>query len=188
VLDDCTVGTTWELLNLDRDAWGLSGKSGIWCQTNVQHNKLSSPRVVNLVSRLPMHEVPSGCASSRPGCFVFINQQNPGYQPNRNNSSIYISILPAYTSILFSSRIEHTARNSTHRQNPELCWHHVTCTKQPQSFQTTPDNLQNFVHSLWASFHHVELYHNANASDVDSFQTGSDCTKGQPPRKGDGNC
>ena len=64
----------------------------------------------------------------------------------------------------------------------------MTCTKQRLSFQNTPDNLHNFVRSLWASFRYVQLYHNANASDVDSFSTRSDGTKGQPQRKGEGNC
>jgi hypothetical protein len=34
----------------------------------------------------------------------------------------------------------------------------------------------------------MQLYHNVNASDVDSFSTHSDGTKGQLQRKGKGNC
>jgi len=90
VLDGCTVGTTWELLSLLWDAWGLSGKSGMRCQSKAQHCKLSSLCVLNLVSRLLIHEVPGGCARWRLGRFVLINQQNPRYEPNRRNSSIYI--------------------------------------------------------------------------------------------------
>jgi len=103
-------------------------------------------------------------------------------------TQVYISLLPAYTSILFSSHIKHTASNQTHRQHPELSRHHVTCTKQRVSFQTTLDNLHNFVCSLWASFRYVQLYHNANASAVDSFLTRSDGTKWHPQRKMEGNC
>jgi hypothetical protein len=34
----------------------------------------------------------------------------------------------------------------------------------------------------------MELYHNANALDVDSFSTHSNGTNGQPQKKGEGNC
>jgi hypothetical protein len=54
--------------------------------------------------------------------------------------------------------------------------------------QNTPDNFHDFVCSLWAFFCYMQLYHNANASDVDSFQTYSDPTTGQLQRTGDGNC
>jgi len=101
---------------------------------------------------------------------------------------VYISLLPAYTSILCSSCIEHTASNQILRQHPELSQHHMTCTKQHLLFQNTPDNLHNFVLSLWASFRYVQLNHNANALDVDSFSTRSDGTKRQPQRIGEGNC
>jgi len=101
---------------------------------------------------------------------------------------VYISLLPAYTSILFSCRIKHTTSNSTHRQHPELSRHHVSCAKQRLSFQNTPDNLHNYVCSLWASIRYVQLYHNANASDVDSLSTRSDGTKWQPQKKREGNC
>ena len=100
---------------------------------------------------------------------------------------VYISILPTYTSILFSFHIKHTTSNSTHSQHPELSRHYVTCTKEHLSFQNTPDNLHNFLCSLWACFRYVQLYHNANSLDVDSFSTRSDGTKGQPPMKGESN-
>jgi len=41
---------------------------------------------------------------------------------------------------------------------------------------------------LWASFHYMQWYHNANVSDVDSFSTHSDGTTGQQQRKGEDNC
>jgi len=103
---------------------------------------------------------------------------------------VYISLPPAYTSILVSSRLHLDSlffSYWTHHQHPEQSRHHMTCTKQPLSFQNTPNNLHNFVRSLWASFRCVPLYHNANASDVDSFSTRSDGTKGKPQKKGEGN-
>jgi len=39
---------------------------------------------------------------------------------------------------------------------------------------------------IWASFHYVQLYHNANDSDVDSFPSHGDGTKGQQQSKGEG--
>jgi len=118
VLDGCTVGTTWELLSLLRDARGLSGKSGVRCKSNTQCLKLCTPWVLNLVSRLLIHEVSGDCARWRPGRFVFINKQTTGYESNWSDltswtkkspgTRVYISLLPAYSSILFSSCIEHT--------------------------------------------------------------------------------
>jgi len=52
-------------------------------------------------------------------------------------------------------------------------------SKQRLPFQNTPDNLHNFVSSLWAWLHYIQLYHSANASDVGWFWTHSDCTEGQ---------
>jgi len=181
MLDGCTVGTTWELLSLLRDARGLSGKTGMWGQSKAQRCKLSSPRVLNLVSRLLIHEVPGGCGRSRLGHFVFIDQQDTGYEPNGRNSSIYINSSRLHLDSLFLPYY-------THRQHPELSWHHVTCTKQPLSLQNTLDNLHNIVCSLWAAFRYVQLNHNANASDVDSISTRSNDTKGQAQKKWEGNC
>ena len=62
----------------------------------------------------------------------------------------------------------------------------MTCTKLCLSFQNTLDNLHNVVVSLWASFRYVQRYHNANGSDVGSYPTRSDGTKGQPKEKGKG--
>jgi len=55
------------------------------------------------------------------------------------------------------------------------------------SFEYIPNNLLDFVCSLWACFCYVQLYHKANSSDVDLFSTHSDGTKGQLQRKGAGN-
>ena len=73
---------------------------------------------------------------------------------------------------------------------PTASWtrHHVTCSKQRLLFENTPDNLHNFVPSHGACFHYMQLYHNANASDVDSFSTHNNGTNWQPQRKGEGNC
>jgi len=136
----------------------------MWCPSDTWHRKHSSPRVRNLVTRLLIYEVPGGCTISRLRRFVFNNQQNSGYGSNCRNSSIYI---PSSRLHLDSPFLSYW----THRQHPELSWHCVTCTKQPLSFQNTPDNLHNIVCSLWASFHYVQLYHDGNASDVDSFPT-----------------
>jgi len=149
------------------------------CQSNARRRKLSSPRVLNLVSRLSIHEVPGGCARQRLGRFVFINQQNAGYESNRRNSSIYIPFSRLHLHSLF-------LLYQTPRHQPQLSHHHVTCTKQFLSFQNTPDNLHLSVRSLWACFRYMQLYHNADASDVDSFSTDSNGTKGQPQRKGEG--
>ena len=123
------------------------------------------------------------------GCAMWCSLTNKTQDMNQiAGTRVYISHLPTYTSILFSFRIKHTARKQTHRQHPELSRHHMTCTKQCRSFQNTPDNLHNSVRSLWRSFRYVRLYHNANASDVDSFSTRSNGTEGQPQRKTGGNC
>jgi hypothetical protein len=74
-LDDCTDGTTWELLSLLRDVWGLSGQSTMKCQRNSPCCKLYWPRVVNVVSRLVAYKVPCGVARGRLRCFVFVNKQ-----------------------------------------------------------------------------------------------------------------
>jgi len=116
VLDGCTVGTTWELLSLLRDARGLSGKSGMRCQSNARGRKLCSPRVLNLVSRLLIYEVPGGCARWRLGRFVFINQRNAGYESNRRNSSIYIPSSRLHLHSLFLPYL-------THRRHPQLSRH-----------------------------------------------------------------
>jgi len=118
---------------------------------------------------------------------LFVNQQNKLKQ-DIAGTRVQISLLPAYSTILFSFRIKHTASNSTLLHDPELSRHHVTCIKQRLVFQDTPDNQHNLVRSLWASFHYIPLHDNANAWDTVSFSTPSDGTNGQPQRKGKGNC
>jgi len=73
------IGTTRELLCLLWDARRLSCKSGMWCKSNAWCCKLSSPRVLHLLSRLVVYEVPSGSARWRLDRVVFVNQQNTGY-------------------------------------------------------------------------------------------------------------
>jgi len=118
LLDPCTVGTTWELLRLLWDARGLSGKHGVCCKSNGWHRELSSPRVLNLVLRLLIHQVPGGCVRWRLGRFVLVNQQ---YKLNQQiaGTQVYISLLPAYTSILFSIHIQHT---TSILNCPDIMW------------------------------------------------------------------
>jgi len=68
-----TVGKKWELLSLLWDAWRLSCKSGGWCRSNAWRCKLSSPRVLYLISRLVVHEVSGDCTRWNLGRFVFVN-------------------------------------------------------------------------------------------------------------------
>ena len=98
---------------------------------------------------------------------------------NPRNSIIFIpsSGLPPHSLCLLYE---------THHEHPEVTLHHVTCMKQRLAFQNTPDKLPNVVCSPGAFFGYVQLYHNANASDVDSFSTDSDGTKGQPQREAEG--
>jgi len=100
---------------------------------------------------------------------------------NRRNSSINIPSTRLHLLFLFLPY-------STHCQFPTLSRRHVISTKQRISFQNTPNNLHNLVHSLWASIRYLQLYHNAIGSDVDSFSTPSDGTQGHWERKGEGNC
>jgi len=111
---------------------------------------------------------------------VFNNQQNAGYESNRRNCSVYIpsSCLHLHSPFLPCLTPPASSTLSTD----------VSCTKQRLSFQNTPTTLHKFVCSLWACFRYMQLYHNANASYVDSFSTHSNGTKGQPERKGEGNC
>jgi len=113
MLDGCTVRTTWELVSLLRDAWGLSSKSGMRCQSNTRCRKLSSPQVLNHISRLLIHEVPGGGARWMLGRFVFINQRNAGYESNRRNSRIYIPSSRLHLHSLFLPYV-------THHQHPQL--------------------------------------------------------------------
>jgi len=107
MLDGCTVGTTWEQPSLLRDARGLSGTNDVSCKSNAEHHKLSYRRVLNLVSRLVMHEVPGDSERWWLRRVLFVNQQKSQVEPrNHQNSNIYIPsshlhlislILPYYT-------------------------------------------------------------------------------------------
>jgi len=108
------------------------------------------------------------------GRFGFINQRNAGYQSNRRNSSIYIPSSGLHLHSLFLLYWTHRQQLTT--PYPELSRHHMMCTKQYLSFKNTPDNLHIFLRSFWACFCYVQLYHNPNASDADSFSTRSDGT------------
>jgi hypothetical protein len=147
MLDGCTVGTTWELPSLLRNARGLSGDNDVWCKSNAQCGKLSSPRVLHLVSRLIVYEVPGGSARWRLGRLVFVNQQNSLVEPwtKKSLELEYIYPFSPPTPPFSFPLIINT---------PTASWfqHHVTCTKQRLTFQNTSDNLHNFVLSLWAAF------------------------------------
>jgi hypothetical protein len=93
VLDGCTVRTSWELLILLPDARGLSGTSGMRWQSNTRPCKLSSPQLLNLVSRLVVHE--GLVVRQDEGCDVLFCLTNKTHKfnlepRNRKNSSIYI--------------------------------------------------------------------------------------------------
>ena len=100
---------------------------------------------------------------------------------NHRNSGIYILSSHQHLHSLF-------LLYWLHHQHPELSRCHVIYSQQHLSFQNTLNNLHNFVCSLRASISHIQLYHNANALNGDSFSTRSDGTIGQPQRKVEGNC
>jgi len=108
VLDGCTVGTIWEKLRMLRDAQDLSSNSRLQCKRNVLCRRISAVWLLNLISRLLIHDVPSGCARWRLGRVVFFNQQNKLNQEIAG-TWVYISLLSTYTSSLFSSQIKDTA-------------------------------------------------------------------------------
>jgi len=80
VLDWWIVRTNWELRSVLWDAPCLSCDSVVRCKSNARRCRLSSPWVLNLISRLLIHEVPGGCARSTLGRFVFVHKQNAGYE------------------------------------------------------------------------------------------------------------
>jgi len=130
VLDGCPVGTTWELISLLRDARGLSGTNDVWCKWYARHRELSSPRVLNLVSRLGIHEVHGGSARWRLGRVVFVNQQNWQVElRNRRNSSIYIPSSRLHLLSLFLPYY-------THPQNPDL---DITWLAKNNAFRSNTD-------------------------------------------------
>jgi len=113
-----------------------------------------------------------------------MNQNYPilqGEPRNSRKSSVYIPSSRLHFVSLFLIYL-------THCQHLELSQHHLTCTQCRLPFQYTPDNQHNFVHSLWDSFHYIQLYHNANALEVDPFSTHSDGTSGRRQTEGNGNC
>jgi len=130
VLDGCTVGTIWELLSVLWDARGLGGQGGVWCTGNARCRKRSSPGILILVSRLIVDEVPAECARWRLGCLVFINQPKKWNQVI-TGSRLYISILPANTSGLFSSGLELTASILNSLDITWLAQHNASRSKAP---------------------------------------------------------
>jgi len=114
VLDGCTVGTNFELLNLLWDVPVLRGKNEVWCRHNTRRRTMFSLQVLNPVSRIDVHEVPAGSASWILGHFVFVNLQNSQVElRNRRNSSIYILSSCLHLHYLFLPYY-------THRQHPDL--------------------------------------------------------------------
>jgi len=107
LLDGYPVGTTWELLSLLWDERGLSTEHCEWCRRDAWHRKRFSLRVLNLILRLLIHEVPGGCSRWKLGRFVIVHHQNK-LNPEIARTRVYISLLPAEFSILFSSGIEHS--------------------------------------------------------------------------------
>ena len=105
VLNHCKVGTTWEKLSLLQDAWGLSSKSGMWCQRSAWHRNRSSPWELSLVLRLLIHDVLGCTATWRLLYCVFINQQNAGSEWNHLNSSIYITALSRLLGMVRNARV-----------------------------------------------------------------------------------
>jgi len=116
VLDGCTVGTTWELLSLLWDARGLSRKNDVWCKSNAWRGKLSSPHVLNLLSRLVFPEVPGSSARWRLGRFVFVNQQNSQVEPWTKKSPELEYIYPLFPPAPPVSFLPYY----THRQHPDV--------------------------------------------------------------------
>jgi len=153
MLDTCTVGTTWELLSLLRDARGLSGTNNMWIKSNAWRHKLSSPQVLNLVSRLVVHEVACGFPRRRLGHFVFVNQWNSQVEPrNCKNSSKYIPSSRLHLLSLF-------LRYHTHRHHPDLdiTWLAENNPSRSKTHPITSTTLYFPSLSVWASFHYMQL-------------------------------
>jgi len=150
MLDGCTVGTTRELLSSLRDKQGLSSKSGTWCQSDARHHILTSLRVLNLVSRLHIYEVPCGLARRRMGCFVLVNQQNRLNQ-RITGTRVYISLFPVFPSILFSSQIEHPVSTLNSLDDTWLAQNNVSHSKTHPIIYTTlyvPSRLSSTAFNL----------------------------------------
>ena len=95
---------------------------------------------------------------------------------------LYIFLLPTYTSILFSSRMKHTASILNYLDITRLAQHNASRSKTHRITYTTL-----YVHSGLPSAT-FQLYYNANTLHVDSFSTRSDGIKGQPQWKEEANC
>jgi hypothetical protein len=114
MLDGCTVGTTWDVLSLLRDAPGVSSIQDVRCKGNPWCLKLSSPQILDIVSGLVIHEVPGCLARWRQGWLVFVKQQNSQVEPrNQWNCSIYIPAARLHLLSLFHPYYRH-------RQHPDL--------------------------------------------------------------------
>jgi len=148
MLNGSTVGITWELLSLLRDARGLSVERVVRCQSNTRHCKLSTPHVINLVSRLVVHVMPGGAARWRLHRFVFINQHNSHVEPWTKKSPELEYIYPFFphTSPFSYPPVLYTPTASWSR-------YHVACTIQRLSFQHTPVKLHSLLRSVCTSFH-----------------------------------
>jgi len=117
------------------------------------------------------------------GWAVMCSLTNKTHKLNQDitRTQVYISLLPAYTSFLFSARGIHTDRiliSTSHdlpKTMPLVPTHPITYT-----------TLYFPSLSLWASFRYMQLYHNATVADVDSLSTHRDGTKRQQQRKGEG--
>jgi len=109
---------------------------GVWCNTNARCRKRSSPRVLNLVSRLLIHEVPGGCARWMLGRFVFVNKQNK-LNKEIAGTWVYRSVQPGYTCIRISSRIQHTTHILNYVDITWLAWSTVSHSKtHPMTYTT----------------------------------------------------
>jgi len=136
VLDGCTVGTIGVLLGLLWNVQGLSCKCRVRCQIDGQHCKPSTPRVLHVIWMLFIYEVPGGCARWKLGRFVFVKQQNE-FNQVITETCIYISLLPAYTSILFSCCISQTASILNYPNIMWLAQNNASCSKpHPLTYST----------------------------------------------------
>jgi len=189
VLDGCTHRTTWELHRVLRDTWGLSSESGVRCKSNASivnfpHHgyQISSWGFLFMRCLVVVHNEGRAvlCSLTNNTQNMTQNKHISQVEPrNRRNSGIYSPSSRLHLHSLF-------LLYWTHGQHPELSRHQVFSIKWHLSFQNTPVNLHNSVHLLRASFRYMQLYHNADASDVESFSTNSDGTKGPPLRNREG--
>jgi len=121
LLDHCTLGATWKLPIVHRDAQGGSNTRSMTCPSNAWGHKQSSRQVLNLIWWLLIHVVPVGLTWWLLGCFLIIDLHNAWYEFHHRNSTIYIW-----------SSCQHPHENFrlywTHYQYTKLSCHHMTCT------------------------------------------------------------